>query len=96
MSSSLPPRSLPFSFLETFVALRNAHGKKKVGRRRLTRNMQKNGAKKPSPFTYLRKREQQSGEGALIREGRTMEQKILSLSHLMQIRHALTDETCPV
>ena len=58
------------------------------------RNRQKNRAKTLS-LPYLRKREQQLGKGAPIGEGKMVERETLSLSHLMQMRCTLTDETRP-
>ena len=61
VSSSLLPRSLPF--LETSVALRNAHGKKEERRRRQMKNRQKSGMKTLSPLLLKEK-------GAAVMEGR--------------------------
>ena len=38
---------------------------------------------------------QQLGEGVPIKKDEMAERKTLSLSHLMQMRRALTDKTCP-
>ena len=59
------PSLSPFSFLETTVALRNAHGKKEEERRRQMRNRQKNRAKTLSLLPLKEKR-------IAVREGRAV------------------------
>ena len=58
------PSLSPFSFLETVVALKNAHGKKEKERRRQMRNRRKSRAK---TFSLLLKEKGAAvGEGAPI------------------------------
>ena len=87
------PSLSTLSFLETTMALKYAHGKKEEERRRQMRNRQKNGAK-TLPLLLLKEK------GTLVMEGHADQRRknsgarnSLSLSHLMQMRHALTDET---
>ena len=62
------PSLSPLSFLETIVALRNAHGKKKEERRQHMRNRQKNRAK-PLPLLLLKEK------GTTVREGNADQEK---------------------
>ena len=58
------------------------------------RNRRKNRAKTFS-LLLLKEKGATVGEGAPIGKVEMTEQKTLSLSYLMQMRRALTDETCP-
>jgi len=62
------PSLSPLSFLETTVALRNAHDKKEEERRWQMRNRQKNGSKTLSPLLLKEK-------GTTVREGRADQEK---------------------
>jgi hypothetical protein len=88
------PSLSPFSFLGTTAALKDTLSKKENERRRWMGNRQRNRAKTFS-LLLLKEKDTTVGEGAPIRKVETTEQKTLSLSHLMQMRRALTDEMHP-
>ena len=71
--------ALPFSFLGTAAALKNALGKKENERRQQMGNRRRNGAKTFS-LLLLKEKGAAVGEGASIRKVETTEQKTLSLS----------------
>ena len=58
------------------------------------RNRRRNGVKTFS-LLLLKEKGAAIGEGKPIGKDETVERKTLSLSHLMQMGHTLTDETCP-
>ena len=87
------PSLSPFSFLETVVALKNAHGKKEKKRRRQMGKRRKEQAKTFS-LLLLKEKDTTVRGGRADRERRNGGAKKTSLSHLMQMRRALTDKTC--